>query len=274
MITIVSDSSACMSRIEALQLGVICVPMTYTVGDKVFTEHFIDENGEYQEMLSSSEELRTSQCSLNAFHETFRTLRAAGQEVLCLTISSRMSGTYNNACVCAREMDDSNIRVMDTAKTASGMLMMIREARRLADQGFSLDQIYEALEALRPRIKTLFTVTDMGPLRRSGRLGSVRQSVSTLLNVRPMLTCNEDGTVEACGVVRGRNEQHKKLIDAVPEDAEEAVVHFIKLEEDARALAARLRERGVKTVEVREIGPVLGVHLGVDILSVMWKEAI
>lgn len=272
MITIVSDSSACMTRIEALQLGVICVPMTYSLDDTIYTEHFIGENGEYEQLLRTSQELRTSQCSPNAFFETFRTLRAAGQEVLCLTISSRMSGTYSNACLCARELDDASIRVLDTAKTASGMLMMIKEARKLANQGFSLDQIYEALAAMRPRINTLFSVTDMGPLRRSGRLGSVRQSVGTLLNARPILTCNADGTVEACDVVRGTHEQHKRLINAVPSGAVEAVVHHIALKADARSIANKLTERGIKQVEVREIGPVLGVHLGVDILSVMWME--
>lgn len=271
MLTIVSDSSACMTRIEALQLGVICVPMTYSVDDNIYTEHFIGENGDYERLLKSSEDLRTSQCTPNAFYETFRTLRAAGQEVLCLTISSRMSGTYSNACLCARELGDESIQVLDTAKTASGMLMMIREARKLANQGFSLEQIVQALKEMRARIQTLFTVTDMGPLRRSGRLGSVRQSVGTLLNVRPLLTCNEDGAVEACGKVRGKNEQHAKLIDAVPSNAEEVVVHHIALKQDAQEIAKKLSSRGIQQVEVRELGPVLGVHLGTDILSVMWK---
>jgi DegV family protein with EDD domain len=246
--------------------------MTYSLGNQVYTEHFIGENGEYEQLLRSSQDIRTSQSTPHAFHETFLTLRAAGQDVLCLTISSRLSGTYSNASMVARELGDERIRVVDTATTAGGMLLMIREARKLATQGFSLEQVHGALLALRPRVRTLFTVKDMGPLRRSGRLGSVRQSVGTLLNVRPLLTCNEDGSVEDCGLVRGRNEQLKSLTTAVSKDAEAAVVHHITLAQDAHSLADALVERGVQLVEVREVGPVLGVHLGTEVLSVMWRE--
>ena len=108
-------------------------------------------------------------------------------------------------------------------------------------------------------------------LRRSGRLGPVRQSVCTVLNVRPLLTCRE-GAVVSCGMVRGHNEQMRALDQAVPENAGCIVVQYIRNINGARQLQHRLESRLNKTVLLRPIGPVLAIHLGVDMIGVAWRE--
>ena len=103
---------------------------------------------------------------------------------------------------------------------------------------------------MRSSVKTLFTVEDMEPLRRSGRLGPVRQSVCTVLNVRPLLTCRE-GAVVSCGMVRGHNEQLRALDQAVPENAGCIVVQYIRNLNGARQLQHRLESRLNKAVLLR-----------------------
>ena len=112
---------------------------------------------------------------------------------------------------------------MDTLTTAGGLYIMVRAARQFLDAGYSLSEPAETLEQMRGKVKTLFSVGDMEPLRRSGRLGPVRQSVCTVLNVRPLLTCR-DGAVMACGLVRGKSEQIRALAQAVPTGARGVVV--------------------------------------------------
>ena len=75
--------------------------------------------------------------------------------------------------------------------TAGGLLLMVRAARRLIDVGFSLEETARKIEAMRDAVNIRFSVGDMTPLRRSGRLGPVRQSVGTILNIRPILTCRK-----------------------------------------------------------------------------------
>ncbi len=271
MIVIVIDSTACMTREEARELGVVCIPLTYTLDGVTYTEHFVDDNGDYETIIQKAADLKTSQAPLDSYYKLFRGLLDTNFEVLCLTISSRLSGTYSNASVCARELGSEHIRVVDTQTTAGGILMLAQEARRLVDCGLALEQVAVDLTAMRSRVKTLFSVSDMTPLRRSGRLGVVRQSVGTILNIRPLLTC-KDGGVEACGSARGRNEQLQSLANAVPSDAGKIIVHYIRQQKDAEEIAARLRERCEQPVQIRKVGPVLGVHLGLDALSVMWCE--
>lgn len=269
MIVIATDSTACITKQEARMLGIIYVPMTYTVDGATHTEHFVEDNGAFDTLIAGTENLHTSQPAIGSYQHTFSALRRAGFDVLCLTISSRLSGTCSNASLCAEELDPEHIRVVDTRTTAFGIAFLAREARRLIQSGYDLDETAAAVTELRGQVKTMFSVSDMTPLRRSGRLGPVRQSIGTMLNIRPLLTV-KDGIVTACGVARGRNEQLRNIVKAVPENAEEVMVQYIREEDAARELAARLAEKCGREVSMRRLGPVLGIHLGLDIVGAIW----
>ena len=174
MIVIVTDSTACLNRQEAERLGVTHVPMTYTLDGVTHREHFVEENGDYIARIEGAKTFATSQPPIDAYLKTFAELRQAGHQVLCLSISSRLSGTYANEVVCAREVGSEDIRVVDTLTTAGGLYIMVRAARQFLDAGYSLSETAEKLEQMRGKVKTLFSVGDMEPLRRSGRLGPVR----------------------------------------------------------------------------------------------------
>lgn len=146
--------------------------MTYTVAGTVYAENFLNENGDFERFIAAGgNELHTSQASIGSYMKAFASLRSADVQVLCLTISSRLSGTFSNASVCARELGGNGIRVVDSHTTAGGLLILIRQARRMLDEGYSLDQTAQAILAMRSQIETWFSVADMAPLRRSGRLG-------------------------------------------------------------------------------------------------------
>lgn len=123
-------------------------------------------------------------------------------EVLCLTISSRLSGTYSNASLAAKSVGGA-IRIVDGRTTAGGSCLLLRHAAQRIREGAQLQPLAEELRALREQIGIAFSVTDMNPLRRSGRLGIVRQSVGTILNIRPILQLVQGGVV-ACDTARGK----------------------------------------------------------------------
>jgi DegV family protein with EDD domain len=269
MIVIATDSTASLTKQEARQLGVIYIPMTYTVNGVQYTEKYEGDNGDFAALIESTQDLHTSQAAVGVYERTFRALRRAGFEVLCLTISSRLSGTYANATACAREIP--GVRVVDTRTTAIGLAFLVYEARRMIQRGLSLEETAQQIADMRDCVKTMFTVEDMRPLRRSGRLGPVRQSVGTILNIRPLLTCR-DGAVVACGAVRGQMEQLRSLAAAVPAHAGPIAVQYIRQREAALDLARRIQTRCDKPVTLRKLGPVLGIHLGADVLGAMWFE--
>ena len=193
-------------------------------------------------------------------------------EVLCLTISSRLSGTYSNASLAAKSVGGA-IRIVDGRTTAGGSCLLLRHAAQRIREGAQLQPLAEELRALREQIGIAFSVTDMNPLRRSGRLGIVRQSVGTILNIRPILQLVQGGVV-ACDTARGRRDQIRKLAGCVPKDAQRLIVHAIGNQHGADDLAAQLEQLfpGVP-LERRRVGPVLGIHLGLGVIGVVWDRS-
>ena len=126
MIAIMVNSAAGISQQEAEQLGAHYVPMTYTVDRQQFVEHYIGENGQFEPYIERDDvERRTSQASASAFITAFERQLAKGRQVLCITISSRLSGTYANAVMAAKEVNADEIKVLDSRNCAGGIYFLI-----------------------------------------------------------------------------------------------------------------------------------------------------
>jgi len=274
VIAIMVDSAAGISRQEAEQLGAHYVPMTYTVDRQQFVEHYIGENGQFEPYIEREDvERRTSQATAAAFMAAFERQLAKGRQVLCITISSRLSGTYANAVMAAKEVNADEIRVLDSRNCAGGIYFLIQRAQKLIAEGLELDGIVERLTAERKLICNVFTVNDMTNLRKSGRLGVVRLSVSTILNLRPIL-CLHNGSVFSRGIARGSHEQVRMLAESVPEDTRFVVIHSRENNPQLPLLQEMLHKRLGDGLELRivSLGPVLAIHLGLTYLGVCWMN--
>ena len=276
MIAIMVDSAAGISRQEAEELGATYVPMTYTFGQKQFAERYLGENGRFEPFISRGDmQRKTSQASLSAFIRAYEKQMAKGRQVLCITISSRLSGTYANAVMAAQEVNADMIKVLDSRNCAGGIYFLIVRAKQLIRERKSLDEILETLMAERNQIHNVFTVNDMTNLRNSGRLGVVRQSVSTILNLRPILYLQQ-GSIYSDGTARGSQDQMKKLVESVDPKVRFVVIHSHTENPNLPQLQAMLRARLGDRLELRvvSLGPVLTIHLGLTYLGVCWMEGL
>jgi len=269
LIYLVTDSTACLSRQDVRELGLLVVPCHYfRDGREAFQEGFVEDwRPEPDADLSR---YTTAQAPSPAFLELFQRLKRQGHQALCLTLSSRLSGTYANALKAAEEAGEG-FMVVDSRSTAGAMYLLLREARGMIDRGDTLAACFERLKALRRNTRTIFTIQDMDPLRRSGRLGFMRSSVSTLLNLRPLLAL-QDGSVVSHSLARGRQDQLRQMVLGLSGKPKEVVVQYQGGEDAAEELARRLKEKGIEVV-MRPIGVILSIHLGLPLLSMAWIEA-
>ena len=273
MTAIVADSSVYLTKAEAEKLGVRVVPMTYSVeGGGLYAEDFVDANGEYEALVAQNiDRMHTSQATMSAFMSVFDDLLAEGQDVLCLTISSRLSGTYANARMAANEVGEQCIEVVDSLSTGAGLYHLVCMARQLLDEGLDIKEAAARLREERRFIKTVFSVDDMLPLRRSGRLGSVRLSVSTILNIKPMLKC-ENGSIVSAGIARGRLEQLRFFMKEIGEFRGGMIVQSFLADTQAKAVCEQVEQMGCQATH-RRVGPVLGIHLGRGSVGVTWVDS-
>jgi DegV family protein with EDD domain len=273
MIVLVTDSTAYFTQKEAKALGVVQVPMTYTYeGRTLYTEGYIDEDESTMlpTVAVGVNHYSTAQASLAEFLSTLEDILAEGNQAIVITISSRLSGTYANARKAAQELGPDRVAVVDSKTTAGALYLLLAKAREWIDAGLPLPDVVTKVKEAREKTRTFFSVEDMEPLRRSGRLGFVRLSVSTILNIRPILKLTSGG-VNAYGMARGRQEQLRSLEDAVAKYQGPVVVQHCRADSMASQLTQRLRDKGIPVME-RLLGPVLAIHLGSGCLSVAWIE--
>ncbi len=271
MIAIVTDSTICVPKREAEALGLSVVPNTYIINGRVYSEGYSDENGDFEQLVfSGGAQSKTAQASVFAFTVAFEALRKAGFEVLCLVLSSRLSGSYSSASIAAREVAPQKIAVVDSLTTAGGLLLLAKQARALISEGLSLRETEKRLLNLRAHTGLVFSVDDMAALRRSGRLGIVPQSIGTVLNLRPILLFS-NGAVVARSLARGAAGRVRALAESISDDAGEIIVHHMGDTAGAEQLLSAVKKRFPdKKTGIYRLGPVLGVHLGSNTLGVAW----
>lgn len=270
MIVIVTDSTAPLTRQEAEQLGICMIPHSYTVDGTTYLETFTDENVGYADRLLQANKYATGQCTAAAFGAAFRQILAQGCEVLCLVISSRLSGAWTSAVTAARETGNAHIAVIDSHATAGALYYQLVRARGLIDSGLSLSRVADRCRQLEHVSGVTFSVENMRALRRSHRLNFTTQSVNTILNRRPVFML-EDGAIVTRGQARGRAERIRMMTSLVPAGARRLMVQGFNNTPIENSLAHMVR-REFPTIPVlqRELGPVLSTHLGTDALAVSW----
>lgn len=273
MIAIVTDSTAYLTKKEAKDLGVTLAPITYTVAGRIYNETYADANGNFEKLIAQNyAHCQTSHTNIAVFMSSFEALLRQNKDILCITISSRLSGNYSSAAIAAREMKSDRIVIVDSLTTAAGLHFLVERARELANAGLSIHEIAGQLEQMRDKISIAFSVDDMEPLRRSGRLGLVRQSISTILNIKPLLIC-QDGAIVSDGIVRGKMEQIRSLVKKVPDTACRITVQYIGDQQVARSVKDTLAKSfPAEQIELRQAGPVLQIHLGLGAVGVAWLE--
>lgn len=258
---IVTDSTTSLPEGVDERPDVRVVPLTFSFGpDESYLDKVDLSNASFYEKLASSPRFpTTSQPSAGAFVEAYKSL-SAYDDVLVLTLSRKVSGTYDSART-AVGIVDRPVEVVDTKSAEMGSGLILLEALKVVDEGGSFEEVRRAVEAAIRRCNVLFAVGTLEYLEKSGRIGRAQRLLGTALDVRPVLALR-DGEVVPHKRTRGRKRQMSAILDeagpAVEEGRPLAYGH-VNAWEQLSQLKASL---GVKGRFVAEIGGVVGSHVG------------
>jgi DegV family protein with EDD domain len=229
----------------------------------------------YERLRASEEGATTSQPSVGDFIATYEPLLADGGEIVSIHISAGISGTYESALQARQQLIDDGkggerIHVMDsgTGCGAQGMLVLI--AARAVAQGAGASDALDIARDARASLKIWFAVDTLEYLRKGGRIGAAQSLLGSALQIKPILTLEEEITpVER---VRTRRRALERLVDYAKErheaGADAWVVQHIHDSDTARHLVDQCREVfGSEPIFVSEIGPVIGAHVGPGLLG-------
>jgi DegV family protein with EDD domain len=263
---VVTDSSCDLPKELLASRAITVVPLSVIIDDMTFHEDIeITPSEFYDRMARSSALPKTSQPSPAEFQEAFDTLADEGP-VLCLTISSGLSGTYESARL-ARTLSRADAIVFDSLTGSLGLGLQVLMACDLVDANRAASDIIDELTRHRASMNTFVMLNTLDNIVKGGRLSRLQGSVSKLLDIRALLH-DADGAVEVLEKVHG----HRRLLDETVKqvaarrsdlsDRDVGITHFNNLE-DAEWLATALRERlSARSVIVAEMGPTMATYAG------------
>lgn len=268
MLTIITDSTCDLPADELSALDIRRVPLYVHFKGEIFKDWLEINPKDIVAGVSAGAKIpSTSQPSPQDFINAFEAAASQGAtEILCVTISSKLSGTYQSATVAAEEVAVP-VHVFDSLAASLGIAMMLKKAAALRDEGAETRAILAELERIRAQAMLRFTVGTLDYLKKNGRIGGAGALLGSLLNIKPILSV-VDGRVEPVGRVRGSKKALQTMIGDLKELAKGGtpVVYFLHIQDvqAAETLRQEVRESGVDFEDggAYEIGAVIATHVG------------
>lgn len=207
MVRIITDSAADISVKEAQELSLDIIPMKVNFGDEEYIDGITLSSQQFFEKLIESDTLpKTSQIPPFSFVEAFQ--KYPDDDIICITISKKLSGSYNNALVAAREF--KNVYVVDSSNVTVGENILVRYALKLAKENLSVKQIVDKLENKKKSIRLIGLLDTLKYLYKGGRISKVTAVFGDMLRIKPVVEI-KDGKVGLIGKARGSKQGHNYL---------------------------------------------------------------
>ncbi|MGZ4674912.1 MAG: DegV family protein [Acidimicrobiia bacterium] len=276
-VRIVTDSACDLPQSRADALGIEIVPLTIRFGEEEFVDRIELSNEEFWRKVATSPVLpETAAPSPGAFEERFRALAAAGADgIVCINLSSRLSGTMQSAQVAAKALEgDIPVTVIDSMTVSMGLGNQCVVAQSLAAGGTDIEVVAENARAMAEHTRLFGALDTLEHLRRGGRVGGAQAMLGSVLSIKPVIEVR-DGVVAESGKVRTRSKSLAHLAEKLAAATNPSRVYAFHaqapdIDEFLERISAIVP---LDQVEVGEIGPVIGTHAGPRTIGLGWVDA-
>ena len=270
---IIVDSTS--DLLPSIKEQVHVVPLTVHFGQEEYVDGVtIDHKTFYEKLIETDVHPSTSQASPAAFEAEYEKAYEAGEAAVVITLSSKLSGTYQSATIAAEDYD--NVYIVDSSTVAIGGGILVEYALRLLGEGLEAKEIAEKLEEVKKRIVVVALVDTLEYLKKGGRISGTVAFVGGVLNIKPVLSL-VGGEINMIGKARGSKMGNNLLVQEI-DKAGGVDFHMplllgytglsdamlLKYIEDSR----HIWEGNVDEVKYTTIGSVIGTHAGPGAVAV------
>lgn len=255
--------------------GIFVAPLNIIYSDGIYMDKIEITANEIYERLDE-EVPKTSLPSISYVQQLIEEIKAAGYEkIVCVTISSGLSGTHNALRLTLEEHPEIESFIVDTKSIGIGAGIQAAYLKHEIENGKTFEELKKIAIHLPEKGHVFFSFPTLEYLKKGGRIGLVSSVLGTALNLNPIITCNEDGIYYTFSKARGRRKSLKKMVDAI----EKSVNHVSSY--DLAVTYGTDKEEALKMVEemkskfpnyrhfyMVEVSPVLGAHSGPGAIGV------
>ena len=267
MIRILIDSSADFTADEAKKHNMELVPINVTINGKNYRDGVDLSKDEFYDLLVSSEEFpMTAQPSPQDFLDIFEDAKEKGDQVIYLSLSSGLSGTFQTATLAKNMAEYDDIYLIDTMSATRAIRLMAEYACKLKSEGNDAATIAAELEEFKSRVVILAALDTLEYLQKGGRLSKAAAAVGELANLKPIITVTKEGKMAVPGKALGRNKAISSLTKMVTEHEIDTTFPIYSLyavgEENVEKLEQKLGKEGVRVTKRLQLGSTIGCHIG------------
>jgi DegV family protein with EDD domain len=278
-IRIIVDSTADLT--PQVRSRVDVVPLTIHFGEEEYIDGVtIDSKTFYEKLIESDVLPTTSQATPFVFEEAFRKATDKGYQVVCITCSSRLSGTYQSAVIAAEEFP-GQVFVVDSQTIALGSAILTEYALNLAEEGMDAETIVWKLMQKREKVRLLAMLDTLEYLKKGGRISAAVALAGGILNIKPVL-CIENGEIKMLGKARGSRQANNLLVQEIGKAggvdfAKPVLLGYTGLSDSLLHKyiqdSAALWEDHVENLTYEVVGSVVGTHAGPGAVAVAFFAA-
>jgi len=267
-IALVTDSGCDLPEALSHALGLVKVPLQLAFGDEVYTDGVdITPPQFYQRLASSPHPARTSQPAIGDFKAAFERLLETHESVLCLSLSSGLSGTYQAAAAAARLVDGARVRVVDTRQLSITLGLVVEAVGEAIAAGAGLDEAVAVAQTAARQTKLFATFPSLDNAARGGRVSPALARVARLTGLKPLLSLDDDGKAEKAGAHLGFAAALRGIVRRARRYAAGRPVRLLIAHANAVGAAEYLAERlcrtfGTSDIPLVNLAAVLAAHTG------------
>lgn len=275
-VKLIIDSASDIDAAEAKERGIIMIPMEISFGDETFYDGVNLSRGEFFEKLIETDVFpKTSQINKFRFDEAFHSAVSDGDEAVCITMSSKLSATYQSAVDAAKKYG-GKVRVVDSKNACIGERILIDYAQRLIAENRTAEETEKELNKAKGKIKLLALLNTLQYLQKGGRISLMTAFAGGLLNIKPVVAV-KDGEVKLVGKALGSKKSNNLLTQLVENsggidfDMPFAVGYSGLSDELLKKYlsdSAHLWKEHTDSVKSYQIGSTIGAHVGPGAIAV------
>jgi DegV family protein with EDD domain len=275
MVNIITDSTSDLGADIAAEFNLSVVPLSVTIGGEVYRDGETIWQKDLFTLVEKYGELpKTAAPSVGEFIKAFD---RPGENVF-IGISSKLSGTIQNARLAAESYPAGKVRVIDSLNLSTGVGLLVLQAAGLRDQGLTSEQIIKELLASISKVRTSFVIDTMEYLYKGGRCTALQAIFGSVLKIHPIIDVHQDGTLGVKEKTRGTlHKGYQKMLDDFESHLPDLdrrrvfVTHTCDNEKDVQFLASNvMRIAAPNDIRVTKAGSVISSHCGPNSAGVLY----
>lgn len=274
-IKIITDSTADLPREIIEKYDIEILPLLVNINGKQYLDGIDMKTSELLGLMDEKKIFpTTSQVTPQRFYECFKKYLDDGCKIVSIIMSSKMSGTYQSACIAKEMLNSEDIVIIDSLNVTSGLGVLVIKACKLKEEGKSIKEIEEKIVEIIPHIKSALAFESLDNLVKGGRLSKTAGTIGNLLGIKLILDV-KDGEMHIMDKVRGSKKAVKVILDYLNEKGiskgETSILLHVDDSDVLTALREKIKEEENEFIE-SEVGCVVGTHSGSRACGVFFIE--